>query len=342
MLNADQSSQHSDDARDDGRGFHPRVVVLGPGADDQEVPFGTPHIEQIDPESELIWLTITLDPEQIAAAAATVGESADRLERLMRATDRPTFRDDGDLSAVSVRFPIAEQYDRSNLIACAMGPGWVITAQVVPSNALWRFGQYVRSSGWLGSLDPASFAGLLLEWLFNQYMLSFERLEREVDRFDSAVLAGHLGNSDRAIGVLVALRRQVSRLRRMLTEHRDLEVWISHAAEHPLVSSAAMQHLERIGPRIEQARQAADTARDSINGSFTLLMSTAAQRTNDIIKILTVVSVTLLPATLVTGIMGMNFHPSFFDQPYLFWVVVAVMSSLISTALIAARRGRWI
>jgi magnesium transporter len=218
----------------------------------------------------------------------------------------------------------------------------VVTAQDVESDALTRFREHVRASGWLGALDSASFAGLLLDWLFNQYRLSFEQLEEAVDAFDSAVLAQGVDDADRAVATLVDLRRRVTRLRRMLAAHRDLELWISHASEHQLVTDAAMEHLERIGPRVEQALQAADTTRDSINGSFALLMSTAAQRTNDIIRLLTVVSVTLLPATLIASVMGMNFHPRFFDVAGLFWAVVGAMSVLITTVLAIARRERWI
>lgn len=320
----------------------PRAVLLRAEGDDRDLEMGIPQIEQVDVDTELLWVTTTFDDETMAMVASTVGEPALRLSRLMRSADRPTFRDDAELTVFSVRVPDPDENERSNAITCAIGRGWVATAEAHPSDILSRFGEYVNASDWLGSLDSASFAALLMEWLFSQYMRSFEMVEREVDRIDTKLLAGEISNSDDAVAVLVALRRRVSLLRRMLAEHRDLEVWLAHAVEHPLVSVAAMQHLERISPRLEQARQAADTARDSINGSFALLMSTAAQRTNDIIKLLTVVSVTLLPATLVTGVMGMNFHPSFFDQPALFWVVVAVMTSFVSGALIAARRGRWI
>lgn len=323
-------------------GAAPRALLLRLPRADSEVEFGVPQMQGVDLDDELIWITIALDRDQIASAATTVEESPESLTRLMSWNERPTFRDEGDMSAVSVRIPLLNHDGRSSLVTCAFGRGWVITAQDIESDALTRFREHVRVSGWLGALDSASFAGLLLDWLFNQYRLCFEQLEEAVDAFDSAVLARDLDIGDRAVTSLVHLRRRVARLRRMLAAHRDLELWISHASEHHLVSEGAMAHLERIGPRIEQALLAADTTRESINGSFALLMSTAAQRTNDIIRLLTVVSVTLLPATLIASIMGMNFHPAFFDDSGLFWAVVGVMSGVITTVLIVARRKAWI
>jgi Mg2+ and Co2+ transporter CorA len=59
-------------------------------------------------------------------------------------------------------------------------------------------------------------------------------------------------------------------------------------------------------------------------------------------KVLAIVSITLLPSTLIAGILGMNFHPSFFDRPDLFWAALGLIVTLIGSALISARRLRWI
>jgi Mg2+ and Co2+ transporter CorA len=316
--------------------------VFGASDGEREVELGVEQASSIDPETELVWLIVTVDPDDVASAAATVGEAPRQLERLLRLSDRPAFRDDGRLSALHVHIPSLEPGVRAASITCIIAPGWVITAQRGESDALDRFGQHVADLNWLGALDSASFAALLLDWLFTQYILTFEDLENRVDSFDAAVLRGDLSDAEGSVAVLVGLRRQVSTLRRLLAPHRDLVVWISHAREHHLVTEQAMQHLEQIGPRIEQALQAADTSRDSINGSFALLMSTTAQRTNDVMRVLTVVSVTLLPATLIASVMGMNFHPGFFDDATLFWVVVLLMSALITTALLGARTRRWL
>jgi magnesium transporter len=317
-------------------------MLLGATSGDREVELGIAQITSLDVETELIWLIVTADPDDLASAAATVDEDPRHIERLLRWNGRPAFRDDGCLSALHVRIPSVERADLVASITCIIGHGWVITAQRGESDALDRFGQHVGDSNWLGALDSASFAALLLDWLFTQYISTFEDLENQVDAFDAAVLRGDMNSRDGGVSALVRLRRQVSSLRRLLAPHRDLVVWISHAREHHLVSDQAMRHLEEVGPRIDQAIQAADTSRDSINGSFALLMSTTAQRTNDVMRVLTVVSVTLLPATLIASIMGMNFHPTFFDDPALFWVVVMVMSALITGALFAARGRRWL
>ena len=96
------------------------------------------------------------------------------------------------------------------------------------------------------------------------------------------------------------------------------------------------------------SRQVADViatiedTREMLLGSFDILMSRTGQRTNDVMKVLTIASVVILPSTLIAGVLGMNFHPAFFDSPNLFWAAIGLMGLLICATLVAARRMRWI
>ena len=85
-----------------------------------------------------------------------------------------------------------------------------------------------------------------------------------------------------------------------------------------------------------------EDTREMLLGSFDILMSRTGQRTNDVMKILTIASVVILDRRSSPGILGMNFHPPFFDSPNLFWAALGVMAMLICGTLIAARRMRWI
>jgi magnesium transporter len=71
-------------------------------------------------------------------------------------------------------------------------------------------------------------------------------------------------------------------------------------------------------------------------------MIRTSQRTNDVMRILTIISVILLPAIVLAGVMGMNFRVSFFEDPGLFWITLAIMVGVAAFVLAVARRARWI
>lgn len=59
-------------------------------------------------------------------------------------------------------------------------------------------------------------------------------------------------------------------------------------------------------------------------------------------KVLTLVTVILLPATVLGGIMGMNFKVGLFDSAWIFWVVIAAMLGIAVVVLTVARNRAWI
>jgi Mg2+ and Co2+ transporter CorA len=71
-------------------------------------------------------------------------------------------------------------------------------------------------------------------------------------------------------------------------------------------------------------------------------MGRAAQRANDVMKTLTLLSAVLLPSVVLAGVMGMNFEVGFFETPSNFFVVLALMIVLAALTLGVARWRRWL
>ena len=94
--------------------------------------------------------------------------------------------------------------------------------------------------------------------------------------------------------------------------------------------------------RLETAVQAARDSRESVVGSFDVLLASTGQRTNEIMKVLTLVSVLILPGTLLAGVMGMNFKLGLFTEDVYFWVVIAAMVLVAIVTLVVARMRDWI
>ena len=78
--------------------------------------------------------------------------------------------------------------------------------------------------------------------------------------------------------------------------------------------------------------------RESLLGTYDIYMGRLAQRSNDVMKALTVLSAILLPSVVLAGVMGMNFKVWFFDDPSSFFVVVAAMG-LMAVAISGSRAG---
>jgi len=109
-----------------------------------------------------------------------------------------------------------------------------------------------------------------------------------------------------------------------------------------LSTEASGQLFAELERRVTQALDVAGDTKESIFGSFDLLVARIGQRTNDIMKVLTLGTVTLLPATVLAGVMGMNFEVGLFNYAWLYWVVIALMLAIAALVLAAARAREWI
>jgi magnesium transporter len=94
--------------------------------------------------------------------------------------------------------------------------------------------------------------------------------------------------------------------------------------------------------RLERAIDAAENARELLVGSFDIYLGRAAQRSNDVMKTLTLVSAIALPAIVLAGVMGMNFKLEFFEDPSRFWIVITTMVAFSIGILVVSRVRRWI
>ena len=59
-------------------------------------------------------------------------------------------------------------------------------------------------------------------------------------------------------------------------------------------------------------------------------------------KLLTLVTVILLPASVLAGVMGMNFKIGLFDWGWMFWAVIGAMLGIAVLVLSVARNRNWI
>lgn len=78
-----------------------------------------------------------------------------------------------------------------------------------------------------------------------------------------------------------------------------------------------------------------------IEGLSQTFDSLQANRTNEIIKILTLISSILLPLTFLTGLYGMNVNLPFQEDPRSFWIVIGAMIVIVSSMYFLFKRKKW-
>lgn len=218
------------------------------------------------------------------------------------------------------------------------GKNWVITVHDGRVRAFDSFVEQVSGETRIGELDAASLMAALVDSQLASYFRIVETIEQELDHLDERALRSN-GTDDLLVD-MVRLRRRVATLRRTLAPHREVFA--------PLARPDFELH-EEVGSvwpglvdRLERTMDSVENVRELLVGTFDIHMGRLAQRTNDVMKLLTVLSALLLPGVVLAGVMGMNFRLGFFDDPANFWLVLGAMVALAAVILVVARWRRWI
>ena len=295
-------------------------------------------------EDALLWLALR-DPteEEVAAVQKTFEFSDEQARRLLEQPSRASLVDSGEHMHLTLYVASGEGGDPVlRPVECVLGPNWVVTAHEAEIEVLEEFRERAEGGGQVGALDSPSFVAAVVDWVVTSYFRAFEQVESELEELDAQVMSDIPKDVSDKLARLVELRRSIGTLRRALAPHREVIVALAHPELDLLSTETSAERFAAIESRVMQAVDAAREAKESTRGSFDLLVARIGQRTNDIMKLLTLVTVILLPASVLAGVMGMNFKVGFFDLVWVFWVVIAAMLGIAVLVLSAARSQRWI
>jgi Mg2+ and Co2+ transporter CorA len=291
------------------------------------------------PRDELLWVDL-VDPteEELQVAARALRMDQHTCDVMREEPGRPDAHVLAEAVQVVVLTPGPKPEDEPVPLAVLMGDEWVVTCHPVPIGYLDEHRERVQDEREVGLLTPVQFLASVLDWHIDAFFRVAETLEAEVDRLDDAAL-----RTDRdLLQRLVGMRRRIARTRRLLVAHRELFAEIRRPDFFPGIEPAEADTLRAVAQRLDVATEAVANVREMLIGTFDVHMTRTAQRTNDIMKVLTWVSVILLPAGVLAGVMGMNFKLGFFDDPSMFWVVLVVMLLIAGVTLSLGRWRRWL
>ena len=290
-------------------------------------------------DDELLWVDITGDDEaEVQIVRDALGLEDDAAQALGRDLKPPP---DAAVLTGAVELTILwldDDDQEPTPVQVLAGDGWVITRHPHPMEGLDEQRAKITDQREIGALRPVEFVVAILGWHLDGFVRVASHLEREVDRLDEEALRTDKDLLER----LVAMRRRIANARRTAVAHDAVYAEIARPDFLPELTDADNALLAGLADRLQRVAGAIANVREMLIGTFDVHMTRTAQRTNDIVRVLTWTSVILLPAVVVAGIMGMNFKVPIFDNPALFWVVIAFMVLTATITLVIARMRGWL
>ena len=143
------------------------------------------------------------------------------------------------------------------------------------------------------------------------------------------------------------IKRAVSHLRRILSPQREVLNKLARD-DYDAIDERERIYFRDVYDHYVRMADLNESLRDIASGSLDMYLSVTANRTNQVMKTLTIVTTLFMPLTFITGFFGMNFFGDTTEVPLAFnpfWLFVAMcaLSAAIPASMIAffRRRGWW-
>lgn len=166
------------------------------------------------------------------------------------------------------------------------------------------------------------------------YDKPLEQAEQVLDDFEAALFDRQ--RADAGLEEIHVVKRRVTLIKRTLWQTLGVVQKL-----HPPSDGHAPIYQD-LRENIESMYTWADEIQDNVNNLLTVQLNIASNRTNEVMRVLTVFSAFLLPLTFIVGIYGMNFR----FMPELEWrhgypVTLALMAAVCVAIYLWFRRRGW-
>lgn len=169
-------------------------------------------------------------------------------------------------------------------------------------------------------------------------------MRSEVLDFDS-LRASDISDVKGLLTLISKARREMSELRIMLSQHRDV-VSLAERGSVKFLSIDMMPAFRDVYDHTFQLIETLDSYMLRTGDVRDLYFTMRAAFTDNILRLLTIVATIFLPLTFLTGFYGMNFTPGFSqpgsDSIYGFYVIVASMVLLAGILLLFFKKRGWL
>lgn len=179
----------------------------------------------------------------------------------------------------------------------------------------------------------------LIDSVVDNYFIIMEKVGDSMALIEEKLL---LNASKENFDAVYSLKREMLAVRRSTWPLREL-VYKLERDEIALIQRDTQVFLRDVYDHVIQVIDTVETYRDLLSGMVDLYHSTMSTRTNDVMKVLTVISTIFIPLTFIVGIYGMNFEV----MPELHWrygymIVWIVMLAIVGGMVWAFRRKGWL
>ena len=178
----------------------------------------------------------------------------------------------------------------------------------------------------------------LLDMIVDHYFLVMEKLGEKIEQLEEKIIRS---SNRRSLAEINDLRKELIVLKRNVVPVRDIINGFMRS-ENELLQEKTTKYFKDVYDHILQANEFTENYRDMMMNLQDLYLSNVNLRLNEVMKVMTIVTCLLAPATVIGGIFGMNFNViPLTHQAWGFYIAVGLMLIIPVGMIIIFKKRGW-
>ena len=178
---------------------------------------------------------------------------------------------------------------------------------------------------------------MLIDVIVDGYSPVLDRLAEEISDIEGEVLERP---EPEVLARIFSLKRKLIEFRRVAANMREV-VNALMRREHGLLSDELDPYFRDVYDHLIRTVEFIETYRDLLSGALDIYLSAVANRTNEVMKVLTIYGTIALPLVVITGFFGMNLHLPWLDNPHGTLYAAGLMLASTIAVLLYFKSKRW-
>lgn len=326
-----------------------RVLAYGPEDVLEEKITDPQRVREFFGKRPVLWVDI--EGLGDAATIHAVGEIFNvhrlALEDIVTVHQRAKIEQYGDQLFIVARAVYLDEHLDTEQISLFVGKNFVLTFQEGrPGDCLEAIRERIRKKG--GRIRDAGhdyLAYALLDAIVDSYFPILEAYGERLETLEDEIL---LRPQVDTIARIHGIKRDLLTLRRAMWPQRETLNSLLRG-ESAVVTAETRLYLRDCYDHSVQILDLLETYRELGSDLIDMYLSTVSNRTNEIMRVLTVISVVFMPLTFIAGVYGMNFDTSKspWNMPELGWpfgypFALLLMLTVALGQMIFFRRRGWL
>ena len=265
------------------------------------------------------------------------------IEDILNTEQRPKIDEFNDYIFLETRnfyYDKTTMSANSEQISLVLGHHFLLTFQERSTGAFEPIRERLRASrAQIRELGVDYLAYCVLDSVVDRYFNVLEDVGEDSEELENLLLShptnSELHNIHQLKHVSIELRRAVWPLREVLNS--------LIRNEKAFFNAATMPYLRDVYDHTVNFIESLESIRDTLSSMMDIYMASMSQRVNLELRALTVVTMLFMPATLITGIFGMNFDymPWLKHKDGFYWAL-GLMFSIATIMLLIFWRRQWV